>query len=160
MRDFWESWNLCRGRLVDSFADLNQQQLNWRLHPGTLTIGEMALHVAGAEINFVTQLLGVEPEGLSGRLKKAATDSIVNDEPFPFAPEEITPQLLQESFALAREIAERHIEDPSPEIRERRIKSVLGPIIDGTGAFARLAFHPAYHQGQVHVIRTAPGFPA
>ena len=27
------------------------------------------------------------------------------------------------------------------------------------GAFARLAYHPGYHQGQAHLIKTALGFP-
>jgi hypothetical protein len=32
-------------------------------------------------------------------------------------------------------------------------------MIDGTGALARLAFHPAYHQGQVYLMKQAPAFP-
>jgi hypothetical protein len=51
------------------------------------------------------------------------------------------------------------IEQPTADILKKEIVSVLGPVITGEGAFARMAFHAAYHQGQVHMLRTAPGFP-
>jgi len=49
------------------------------------------------------------------------------------------------------------ITNPDP-YREVKIVSALGPVIDGTGAFARLAYHPAYHQAQVYLTRSAPDF--
>ena len=48
---------------------------------------------------------------------------------------------------------------PTPEQLETKIQSALGPIIDGRGALARLAFHPAYHHGQTYQLKSAPGFP-
>jgi hypothetical protein len=159
MSDFFETWSLTRRRFVDAVSDLTAEQLNWRLHEEALSIGEMALHVAGTEVSFVSQLLGENPQGLEARLKEAATDSIVNDRPFPFRPEEITPDLVRESLEAARCKVEPLISAPSDDIRRTRIMSVLGPEIDGTGAFARLAYHPGYHQGQVHLVRTAGGFP-
>lgn len=157
--DFLITWQLVRGRFDDAVKGLNGEQLNWRLHPGTLTVGEMALHVAGVEISFATQLKGDSPEGLAGRLKNAATEGVVNDNPFPFAANEITPELVQEALSMGRQILGPMMENPDP-YREKTIKSALGPIIDGTGAFARLAYHPSYHQAQVHMIVTAPGYPA
>jgi hypothetical protein len=160
MSDFAVSYRLCRTRFEDAVLDLSAQQLNWRMHPGTLTLGEAALHVAGVEISFLSQLQGETLEGLEARLKAAATDGVVNDKPFPFAPEEITPELVREALAHARAKVEAVIDAIPDDLRSKTIVSALGPEIDGTGAFARLAFHPGYHQGQAHLIRTAPGFPS
>jgi hypothetical protein len=159
MSDFAETWSLTRGRFVAAISDLNQEQLNWRLHPDTLTIGEMALHVAGAELSFANQLLEFQPEGLEARLCQAATDGCVNDKPFPFSADEITPELVQQALQIAQDKVGPMIENPEP-YREKTLVSVLGPVINGAGAFARLGYHPGYHQGQVHLLRTAPGFPA
>ena len=159
MSDFSATWSLVRGRLINDIAGLTTEQLNWRLHPGTLTIGEMVIHVAGVEISFASQLLGETPEGLEARLKASATDGSVNDKPFPFAVEEITPEFVAEALAVALAKVEPLITNPDP-YRDVQIVSALGPTIDGSGAFARLAYHPGYHQAQVHMIRTAPGFPA
>jgi len=158
MSDFSETWSLTRKRFDDAVAGLTKEQLNWRLHDNSLTIGECILHVAGVEISFISQLEGKTPEGLEARLKLTSTEGVVNDSPFPFAAEEITPELAAEALAIARAMVEPAVENPDP-YRERTIKSALGPIIDGTGAFARLAYHPGYHHAQVHLIRTAPGFP-
>lgn len=160
MSDFAASWDLSRGRFNKELEGLSAQQLNWRLHPHALTIGEMALHVAGVEVSFLSQLLGADLEPLPGRLKAAATEGVVNDHPFPFAEEEITPELVAEALEIARAMVEPVIRNPSEALRAKQIVSALGPVIDGTGALARLAFHSGYHQGQVHLIRTAPGFPA
>lgn len=158
MSDFAATWSLIRKRFDDAVLGRTPAQLNYRLHPETLTIGEMALHVAGVEISFIGQLLGQEPEGLDARLKAAATDGAVNDKPFPFEASEITPELVAEALNRARAMVEPHINNPDP-LRSVGIVSALGPVIDGTGAFARLAYHPGYHQGQVYIITTSPGFP-
>lgn len=158
MSDFSATWSLVRKRFVDAISGLNQEQLNFRLHPETLTIGEMALHTAGVEVSFGTQLLGQEPDGMDARLKSAATDGAVNDNPFPFRAEEVTPEFVAHALERGREIIEPLITNPDA-YRDRQIKSALGPMIDGTGAFARLAYHPSYHHGQVHILVSAPGFP-
>lgn len=158
MSDFAETWLLVRGRFEDALAGLSQEQLNWRIHPGSLTLGEMAIHVAGVEISFMSQLLDTPLDELGARLKLAATEGVVNEKPFPFAASEITPQFASAALAKARALVEPAISAPD-EIRGKQIVSALGPIIDGTGAFARLAYHPGYHQGQAHLVKTAPGFP-
>ena len=61
---------------------------------------------------------------------------------------------------LAFELVNPAMTNLTDDLRARTLKSALGPIIDGTGAMARLAYHPGYHQGQVYMIKTAPGFPA
>ena len=71
----------------------------------------------------------------------------------------ITPELVAQSMELAREWVQPILERPSSELLAKQIVSALGPVITGEGALARLAFHPGYHQGQVHLIATAPGFP-
>lgn len=160
MSDFAETWNLIRGRFVKEFEGLDAAQLNWRLHPGALTLGEMAIHVAGVEIWFHSQLTYTVLSGRDERIARAATDGSVNDRPFPFAAEEITPALVGEALAEAESRVRPLIEAPTPELRAKRLISALGPEIDGTGALARLAYHPGYHQGQAYLIKSAPGFPA
>lgn len=160
MSDFAVSWNLSRGRFVDALKDLRQDQLNWRMHPGTLTLAEAALHVAGVEVSFISQLLDLELDDLGSRLKAAATEGVVNDNGFPFSVEEMTPEFVLSCLDLSRGMVEPIITAPSEEVRGKTIKSALGPMIDGTGALARLAFHAGYHQGQAHFLLTAPGFPS
>lgn len=160
MSDFAASWALSRQRFIDAISDLNQEQLNWRLHAGTLTLGEAAIHVAGVEISFASQLLGLDLSDGEQKIKAAATDGVVNEKPFPFAPGEISPSAVQEALTKSKEILEPIITAPSDELRSKQIVSALGPVIDGNGAFARLGFHAGYHQGQAHLIRTAPGFPS
>lgn len=160
MSDFGETWRLVRGRFDDAVAGLSEDQLNWRMHPEALTIGEMAIHVAGVEMSFISQLRGQTLEGQEAQLKAAATEGVVNGESFPFVPQEINPALVDWALATGRAAVEGMIENITPEVRAVQIKSALGPIIDGTGAFARLAYHPGYHQGQVHLVKTAPGFPS
>lgn len=160
MSDFAVSYRLSRFRFEESVLDLSQDQLNWRLHPGTLTLGEAALHVAGVEISFLAQLQDLELEGIEARIAKASTEGVVNDNPFPFTPGEITPDLVARALEIGKSKVEPHLMEIPDAMRTKTIKSALGPMIDGVGAFARLTFHAAYHQGQAHLIRTAPGFPA
>lgn len=117
------------------------------------------MHIAGVEVSFASQLLGEQPEGVDARIKAAATDGAVNDKPFPFTPDEITPELVAEALESGRRWVAPLMENPTAEIRSRELISALGPVITGEGALARLAFHAAYHQGQVYMITTAPGFP-
>jgi len=160
MSDFAPAWELSRKRFVDEITGLSQAQLNWQLHPKALTIGQMALHVAGVEVMFASQLSGTAlDEGLE-RLRRCATEGVVNeDDPFPFTNEEITPDLVIKSLELSRVLAEPLIRQASSEVRTKELKSALGPIITGEGAFARFGFHAGYHQGQAYLIKTAPGFP-
>ena len=160
MSDFMGPWTLSRTRFMEAFASLNQEQIHWRLHPGTLTIAEMVLHVAGVEILFASQLNDQPTEGMAARLRAAATEGVVNDQPFPFSTEEVTPATLIEAMDLSRSWIEPLLTEASPEIRQKSLVSALGPVITGEGAFARLSFHAAYHQGQIHLLVTAPGFPA
>jgi hypothetical protein len=160
MGDFDATWRLTRQRFDDAVLGLSAAQLNWRLHDEVLTIGQMAIHVAGVEASFITQLTGESLDEEHERVRKAATDGTINDNPFPFGDDEITPALVERCLRKSRALAEPVLSNPSPELRGRNIVSALGPTIDGTGALARLAYHPGYHQGQVHIVRTAPGFPA
>ena len=160
MSDFSASWALSRSRFLDTISDLSDAQLNWRLHPNCLTIAEAALHVAGVEVLFVAQLLSLNLEGDLAKLKSAATDGVVNDKPFPYTETEMTQTLVQERLAATRAMVEPLIESAERAVREKSIVSALGPVITGEGAFARLAFHAAYHQGQAYLIRTDPRFPA
>ena len=144
----------------DVLTGLNDAQLNWKIHDKALSIAQMLVHVAGVEVSFTAQLLGLELEGEALTLKGAATEGVVNDLPFPFSPEELTAAKVSELLAYGRSLVEPIITNPSPEILAKEIVSALGPIITGEGAFCRLAFHPAYHHGQAYLILTSPGFPS
>ncbi len=158
MTDFEEAWILTRTRFCDAVKDLNQDQLNWRIHPDTLTCGESAMHVAGAECRFTYDLLGQKPNGMDARIYEAAASGVVNDDPFPFSSDEITSELVLQALGRGLELVQPLISNPD-EHRKTEIVSILGPTVNGTGVFARLAYHAGYHQGQVHLLKTAPGFP-
>lgn len=161
MSPYAQTWELVRGRLVKDIAGMSHEQLNWRMHPGSLTIAEMVVHVAGVEVSFISQMLGTESE-LEGdmiRLKASATDGSVNDKPFPFHPEELTLEKVQWALGVSEKMVRPYIVDPPSELLTKPVVSALGPLIDGAGAFARLAYHPGYHQGQVYLIASSPDFP-
>jgi hypothetical protein len=120
----------------------------------------MAVHVAGVELSFASQLLGVDLSENERRIKASATDGVVNDKPFPYSDQELTSTKVLEILGISKKMVEPLITSPSKEVLSKELVSALGPIITGEGAFARLAFHAAYHQGQAYLIRTAPGFPA
>ncbi len=159
MSDFAETWVLVRGRFVDAVKDLNAAQLNWRMHPDAMTIGEMALHVAGVETYFCRQLLDLQLDAFGQKIEKCATEGVVNENPFPFAAQEITPEVVQQALELGHSVTAGPITNLTPELRERQVTTVLGPVVGGSGVMARLAYHPGYHHGQVYLTRTAPGFP-
>jgi len=145
--------------MEEVISDLNHAQLNWRMHSDALTIAQMVVHVAGVEVSFTSQLLGIELDADGQKFKSAATDGVVNDKPFPYSDEELTPEKVQELLAFAKQLVQPMISNPTEEVLKKELVSALGPIITGEGALARLAFHPAYHQGQAYLIRTTPGFP-
>ena len=159
MNDYSFAWNLSRGRFLDTIKDLNAEQLNWRSHAGSLTIGEMSIHVAGVEVYFISQLLDLELDEFLTRVRMSSTEGVVNDHPFPFDATEITPDLVDLALAQGKTMVELMIEAPTPEFLAKEIKSALGPMISGHGALARFTFHPAYHQGQAYFMRTSPNFP-
>lgn len=159
---YYNSWKLCRGRFDDAVLGLNDAQLNFRLHPGTLTIGEMALHVAGVEVYFTSQLLDLNLDEELTRLMQCSTEGAVNDHPFPYASEAITADKVAWGLSTGREYAEKLFQavDADPSLLEKSLVSALGPVITGDGALARWGFHPGYHHGQIYLIITAPGYPA
>lgn len=159
MSDFAASWNLSRSRFLEAIGSLNHEQLSWRMQPGALSLGQMAAHVAGVEVSFASQLRDLQLTEFEAKLKAAATDGVVNDLPFPFADQELTPDLVAEALTVSCKMVEPMMASPSNELRSKTIKSALGPMISGEGALARLAFHPAYHQGQAHLVINSPGFP-
>lgn len=159
MSDFAATYQLSRGRFEETVLGLTASQLNYRIHADALTIGESALHVAGVEVSFYAQLTGAElsPELL--KLRSAATDGSINDNPFPYAQEEITDELLRDCLAKSRALVEPLLDTTDEAILKKEIKSALGPTITGQGALVRIAYHPGYHQGQAYLIKTAPDYP-
>ena len=160
MNDFHAAWSLSRGRFLDEIDGLSPAGLAWRLYPGSLTVAEQAVHVAGVEAKFAAGVDGLTLDPFLARVALAATDGIVNDRPFPFAPEELTSDFIAGALAASKAVCEPLLLDPTPARRAASLVSALGPVITGEGAMARFAFHAAYHQGQVYQMKHAPGFPA
>ncbi len=124
-----------------------------------MTLAQMAVHVAGVEVWFASQMLGESLGPEDSRLTLAATDGVVNEKPFPYSDTELTSEFVSQTLQKGRDWVERVIWNPAEEVRRRTVQSALGPVIDGEGALARLGFHAGYHQGQAHILITAPGFP-
>jgi hypothetical protein len=160
MTDLLAIYQLTRGRLEQEAAGLTAEQLRWRPYPGALSIGEMALHVAGVELKYAAHITGRELDDTQLRLARCASEGVVDDSPFPITEAEIEPQTVSGALAMARAFAEPCLAEPTADMRAAEMQSVLGPTIDGSGVLARLAFHPAYHQGQAYSYRAHPGFPA
>ena len=156
LSDAYATWTLVRGRFDAELALVPDERLHARLFSGAMTPAEMAAHVAGVEVKFSSGVTGKALEGEDARIARAASDGVVNENPFPFAPEEMGRERLGEMLARGRAWAEPVLADPTPEIRAAQAVSVLGPVIDGTGVLARLAYHPAYHQAQLYLVRVAP----
>jgi len=156
---FSQAWSLSRQRFLEAIQDLSGEQLNFRMFPSCLTLGEAALHVAGVEVSFASQLLDSPLDEFLSQLKACATEGVVNENPFPFEQDAIDPGLIFRALEVSKRLLQPVIEAPSEEILSKQIVSALGPIITGEGALTRLAFHSAYHQGQAHLIITSPTFP-
>jgi Protein of unknown function (DUF664) len=157
--DFSVSWELSRGRFDQEVLGLSHEQLSFRLYPGALTIGEMAVHVAGVEIWFLCQLSDTPVPDSLLRITQCATEGVVNDNPFPFSSDELTPEAVAAALSTAATMVKDVIYAPSEPLFQKEIQSALGPIITGRGALARFAFHPGYHHGQAYQIKCAPSFP-
>ncbi|RYG31905.1 DinB family protein [bacterium] len=160
MPDFHAAWSLSRGRFLAELDGLSHEQLNWRLYPGSLSIAEAAIHTAGIEVKFGCAIEGIEVPAELTRVAAAATEGVVNDNPFPYSSEEMTPEYVLSVLQASKDIVEPALLDPTAARREVTMVSALGPVITGEGAMARLTFHAAYHQGQTYQVKNAPGFPA
>lgn len=160
MSDFHDAWTLSRSRFVAEIEGLNHEQLAWRVYPGVLTAAEAAIHVAGVEAKFGSAITGQPLDEFLSRVQQAATDGVVNDKPFPFTAEEMTPETVHKALDASRAVVEPALADPNADRRTVSLVSALGPVITGEGAMARLTFHAAYHQGQVYQVKQAPKFPS
>lgn len=159
MVDFRAPYLLARGRFDEAVLALNAAQLNFRLVPNSLTIGESALHVVAAELGFLSGLLGQDLNEEESRIVRCLKDGVMNDAPFPFSADEITPELVRHVLGLTRDRVISTMAAPPDGFEERTVVSAFGPVINGEGAMARLAFHPAYHHGQAYLILSSPDFP-
>lgn len=160
MKDFHAAWTISRGRFLAEIEGLSAAQLNWRLYPGSLTIGEAAMHSAGVEAKFGAAIQQVELDPFLARIASAATDGVTNDKPFPYSTDEITPELVARALKATGDLLGPALSDPTAERRSVSMVSALGPVITGEGAMARLTFHAAYHQGQTYQLKNHPEFPA
>lgn len=160
MNDFLATYEITRGRFSDAVTKLTSAQLNFRQNPNTLTAAEMALHVAGIEISYASQLFESHLSPEDELLARCATEGSINDLPFPVPAEELTPERVARSLERGRAAAISLFESADSEIRNKVIPSALGPLMNGQGAMARLSAHAFYHLGQVYMIAQSPDYPA
>lgn len=160
MSDYLAPWRLGRDRFLASFEGLSESQLRFVADYYPNSIGQLAIHVAGSEVFMALHILKIEPRNeFERKVFLSVTDGMLNENVFPFEPHEITRETIDEALRLGESLIEPLLQNASPEHRKVRFASPLGPEIDGDGAFARMAFHASYHQGQVYIIRNAPNFP-
>ncbi|MBN8689608.1 MAG: hypothetical protein J0L72_02320 [Armatimonadetes bacterium] len=152
MTDFLTTYRLTRQRFDDLVRSFPEQHFHHRIVAETLTMAEMAMHVAGVEIYVITSLLVRETNEWEKRMIGCAFNGVVNNNPFPFSESEMTRESMLNALDEARKLTESVMSSGDDSIRRREIKSVLGPMIDGDGAMARLCAHPFYHQGQGYLI--------
>lgn len=157
--DFAAAYALSRTRFEQEVQPLSHAALTYKPSPDSLSIAQMAVHLAGVETWFAAQIFGEALEGEQARLARAAVEGVVDNAPFPYSDAELTPEFVAQSLRAGRDAVERLYAADSPEIRQRELKSALGPMIDGEGAMARCCFHPAYHHGQAYHYTTLPDFP-
>lgn len=160
MSDFIATYEITRGRFTDAITKLSHAQLNFRQNPNTLTAAEMALHVAGIEVSYASQLFESNLNAEDELLARCATEGSINDLPFPVPAEELTPDRVAKDLERGRAAAMSLFESADPNIRAKVVPSALGPLMNGQGAMARLCSHAFYHLGQVYMIAQSPDYPA
>ncbi len=158
MSDFAAIYKISHGRMLQVIDGLTDEQLGWRPHPDALSIFEMFMHVAGGEVFFEARLTDRELSDYERKIESCARDRVINDNPFPFGPNEVSGTLLNETLAFSKSLVQPMMDDPEPW-REKQIETPLGPVDHAQGIFARIAQHPAYHTGQAWVYRFDPRFP-
>lgn len=162
MTEFGEVWLFTRERLAGAWEDLSEQQLHWAPWPGAHPIAEILAHVAGAEHYLGSRILGIEPAGNDedARLDRAVIASFIQeDEPFPYAKEELTRRFIAALLERSGAIAKRAVSNPSEEQLRREFRAPFGNIITGRQALWRMAQHAGYHTGQIWTYRSHPQFP-
>lgn len=154
-----EVWRFTRARLAQSLDGLDATHGDARLGPGTHSIAEIALHIAGAEHYWWSRLAGVAPghPDHDAKLDAAVIDGFLRDAPVPFEEHEIT--LANAHAALDRMFP--RIEDLYANLTEAQaaqpLISPIGDSVDGHEGLIRLAQHAGYHTGQIWQIRMALG---
>ncbi|MER3462227.1 MAG: hypothetical protein C4342_04295 [Armatimonadota bacterium] len=160
--EFGEVWLFTRERLAGAWEDLREQQLHWTPWPGAHSIAKILAHVAGAEHYLGSRILGIEPGGNDedARLDRAVIASFIEeDEPFPYAEEELTHSFVSSLLERSGAIAKRAVSHPSEEQLQRQFRAPLGNTITGRQALWRMAQHAGYHTGQIWTYRQHPEFP-
>ena len=102
MSDFAATYALTRGRFDAVLEPLTHDQLRLRTPGDTMSIGQMAMHVAGVEYSCYHQLIGMKPSPEEARIALCATEGAVNTNPFPFTDDEITPELVRDALTQGR----------------------------------------------------------
>lgn len=158
MNGFVSTYDITRNRMFQCFEGLSPKQLAWRPHSKALSIFEMFMHLAGSDMFFVLRLQEREGSEYETKLEKCARAKVINDEPFPFSDAEASEATLKEALDHTYTLVYPMLQD-CEAWAEKKVETVLGPVADAAGVFARICFHPAYHTGQTWLYRNHPDFP-
>lgn len=158
MNGFISTYEISRARMMQSFDGLSSAQLSWRPHKDALSIFEMFMHVAGGDTFMLLRLQGKEPSEYEKKIELCARSKVVNDDPFPFSDEEACQETLVRALDHTYAIAYAMMKD-CDAWEGKSAETVLGPVAEAAGVFARISQHPAYHTGQAWIYRNHPDFP-
>ncbi|MCS7208998.1 MAG: DinB family protein [Fimbriimonadales bacterium] len=154
-------WRFTRARLAQAIEGLTDAQLNWRMFAGAHSIAEYLYHVAGAELYWAHHLGGWQPaDEFEAGVLACTRDSFLNDAPFPLAASLCNTTDVHRALNLSYAQLAPIIDSPTPEQLAKPVRSPIGDPIDGREGLIRVAQHPAYHTGQIWLIRMHPEFPS
>jgi len=160
MHDLLTIWQFTRTRLAQAIAGLNEAQLNWRLFEGAHSIAEYLYHVAGAELYWAHHLGRWQPaDEFEAGVLACATDSFLNEKPFPLPQSVCTLYDVERALNLSRAHLSPILESPTPEQLAKPVRSPIGDPVTGREGLIRVAQHAAYHTGQIWLMRMHPAFP-
>lgn len=159
MTDLGHVWLFTRERLRQSLVGLTDQDLHRRITPTTHSMGEIVLHIAGAEHYWSARMTGRDPSAtdLERKLDLAIFDGFLREGGCPFSPDEITIGSIERVLSFTYERIFPIYDEPMPEQLTMPLISPVGDHVDGHEGLVRLAQHGGYHTGQVWLIRMALG---
>lgn len=159
--DIGQVWLFTRSRLSASWEDLDELELSWRPSRVNHSIGELLIHIAGAEHYWAKRLSGItDSDEFSQKLDHSVRQGFLVDGEFPFSADEINRELISRALEKSYQEIEPIMSNPSTEILEMKLISPIGDDVSGKEGLIRLAQHAGYHTGQIWLMRMLPNFPA
>jgi uncharacterized damage-inducible protein DinB len=161
MNDLFEVWAFTRVRLDQSLEGLGDEELKWRQHDNSHTIGEILYHIAGAEHYWAARLQRIDPKKteFDSKLDLAIHDGFLREGKSPFEGSKMNLDDCSRALEYTRAEIEPILSNPSAEMLEMPLISPVGDHVTGRQGLHRLVQHAGYHTGQIWMIRFHPNFP-